>query len=292
MTIHAKVIADSISAHDKRLLTFEITAHRWILAEINTHRALSRNYRSSRAVPVAKLLAEVRANPAMPVVWMKNRPGMQATEPMAPHEARLARDLWQAAARSAADQAESLAGMGMHKAWANRLLEPFLYVHGVITATEWDNFYALRRHPDAQPEFRELADAMWAAQQHSTPTTLRPGEWHLPYITENDTALLGEIGVDPSAAREALIKTSVARCARVSYRTHDGHKPSIDADLQLYARLVGARPIHASPAEHQATPDTLKLGHDTFDRRWAQPGEHGNFVGWRQHRKQIEATFT
>lgn len=282
MPIEARVIAHSVSAAGgPPLITMQVTMHRYVLAEFNTHRVMSRSFRSSRAVPVAKLIEEVRTAPAEPVVWLKNKPGMQATEPMTAEERDNARELWLDGARDAALLAEDLAEAGLHKQWANRCLEPYLYVHGVVTATEWANFFALRRHKDAQPEMKVLADLMWEAQQASTPTVREPGQWHLPYTTYADVNLLPS---PPAGNKDhgawftnCMIKLSVARCARVSYLTHDGRKPAIEDDLKLYERLVGSVPIHASPAEHQATPDD--------DRVW--PHEHGNFSGWRQYRKML-----
>jgi hypothetical protein len=76
---------------------------------------------------------------------------------------------------------------------------------------------------------------------------------------------------------DALIMLSTARCARVSYSMRDGKPPDINQDLQLYERLVGSVPLHASPAEHQATPDEHCL----------KPELHGNFRGWIQYRKTL-----
>ena len=97
-----------------------------------------------------------------------------------------------------------------------------------------------------------------------------------------------------------LRKVSVARCARVSYLTHELKKPAPEADLKLYAQLVGGWPIHASPAEHQATPDEYEDGPrrdglvvaDDGSRwrsvyGWRRPELHGNFVGWVQYRKTM-----
>lgn len=296
MTIAAKIIADSISPDGIRLTTMQITLHRYVLAEFNTHRQFSRNFRSSRAVPVAKLLGEVRVNPAMPVAWLKNRPGMQASEPMSADEEARAREEWLRAANDAADHAERLAELGLHKQWANRGLEPYLYVHGVVTATEWANFYALRRHPDAQPEMKALADAMWEAQQASEPKPLRPGEWHLPYVRVDNLRDLrlrygydypGPLArtVDQETVVNEAVRVSVARCARVSYLTHEGKTPSVEDDLRLYDRLVGSVPLHASPAEHQATPDAFEPEYPIA--RWAHPELHANLVGWVQHRRTL-----
>jgi hypothetical protein len=173
--------------------------------------------------------------------------------------------------------------LGLHKQWANRGLEPYLYVHGVVTATEWANFFALRRHADAQPEMKVLADLMWEAQQASVPRVLALGEWHLPYVTDEDSGPHRGRPDGMFLPDTALIKLSVARCARVSYLTQDGRKPTIEEDLKLYDRLVGSVPIHASPAEHQAAPD--QRGGE--ENRWLWPSQHGNFNGWRQYRKTL-----
>lgn len=277
MTISAKMILDSVSPQAHRLRTFEICAHRFILAEINTHRALSRNYRSSRAVPVAKLLEEVRTNPAMPVAWLKNKPGMQATEPMTERERAWAKLAWLNAVEDAAERTEELMELGLHKQWTNRLIEPYLMVHGVITGTDFNNFYALRRHPDAQPEFKALADAMWECEQASTPIKLNPGDWHLPYITAGEYSHFISL--------ELLQKASVARVARVSYSNHDGSRPDIEKDLALHDKLFESK--HMSPFEHQATPDGHLLNWDDKFAGWRNPKQHGNLTGFRQYRKMI-----
>jgi thymidylate synthase ThyX len=287
MPIAAKMILDSISQEGHRLRTFQITCHRWILAEINTHRALSRNYRSSRAVPFTKLLAEVRHNTAMPVAWLKNKPGMVATEPMTPDEEKLARQEWEWAASSAADWAEAVGKTGLHKQWVNRLLEPYLFVHGVISGTDFANFYHLRRAADAQPEFKALTDAMWEAEQTSTPTLLTAGQWHLPYVDASDEAVFRHLS--PLGCNAELRKLSVARIARVSVKPHDSDSVDTDKDLALHGKLLKDR--HMSPFEHQATPDSLALYRRTAGLCWMTPALHGNFTGWCQYRKMIPGEY-
>ena len=124
----------------------------------------------------------------------------------------------------------------------------------------------LRIHPDAQPEIKELASAIFRCMNHSTPTLLKWGEWHLPYITKEERKL---------RSVENLLKSSTARCARVSYSNHDGSSPSFTKDIELHDRLVASRPIHASPCEHQATP----AGGEFFFK---------NFKGWVQYRDRVE----
>lgn len=262
--ISAKVIADSYNPDHggNRLTTLQLCYPRLIHSEVMTHRAFSRNASSSRAIPVAKVIAQVRENPAMPVHWGANKPGMQASAEV--DDIEHARHLWLLAAQAAANSAESMMERGLHKQVANRVLEPFQWMHTILSATEFDNFFALRLHPDADPNIYALAKVMDEALKSSTPTYLGYGQWHLPYVTKDESDL-------PLAKRKMV---SAARCARVSYLTHDGQKPEVEKDLALFHRLAGGRPIHASPLEHQATPSA-----------------HGwtNFRGWQQFRADVEA---
>lgn len=264
--IEAKVVEDSIYKGGKRLVTMQLKYQRFIHSEFLTHRVFSRNASSSRAIPVAKMLQQVYEEPAMPVEWGKNQPGMQSRELLSAEDTEYAKSSWLLAAKMAAGAAEALMETGVHKQIANRLLEPFQWIHVVVTATEWDNFFALRDHPDAQPEIRELARVMKAAMAASTSKVLQAGEWHLPYV--NDAERLG-------LSLKDQIACSVARCARVSYLKHDKSAPSVEEDNTLHDRLVLAQPPHMSPTEHQATPTDV-------------PGFQANLVGWRQYRNYIE----
>ena len=272
--IEAKIIADSLSPDGARITTLQVTFPRFILPEFNTHRVFSRNFSSSRAIPTKKLIEQIKSNPAMPVHWGKNQPGMQAKEELDPLTTRSAKALWLEAARQAASAAEILAQLGAHKQIVNRLIEPYLWVTGIVTSTEWENWDSLRRHEDAQPEIYELACRVKEAMDASNPIHLQYKEWHLPYILEHEKQ-------DPKLST-LLLKISAARCCRVSYLKHDGLSPSIEEDLALFDRLAAAVPIHASPLEHQATPDCMCNGN------WGNPHVHGNFDGWMQFRKLWE----
>lgn len=285
--VEAVVLADSFAPNGKRITTFQLRYPRFIHSEMLTHRVFSRNASSSRAIPVVRMLEQVRNEPAMPCHWGKNRSGMQAKVELEPILRDEAINNWHLAAMMAADIAEQMTNIGLHKQVANRILEPFQYISVVLTATDYGNWFELRDHEDAQPEIRELAIAMRKALDESSPTLLQPGEWHLPYITEEERA---EYPID------ILLQVSAARCCRVSYLRHDGQAPDINKDIALCEMLVGARPLHASPFEHQATPDeTIEpnwLGRLFGSKqRYAHPEQHGNFDGWVQHRKLIEAKF-
>lgn len=269
---NAKVLADSIADHGVRLTTLEITYPRFIHSELMTHRAFSRNAASSRAVPIAKVIEQVKTNPAMPVWWGKQQPGMQAVEQLTGAELEQAQAEWLAARDHAVVRAQRMASTNLHKQITNRILEPWVWITVIVTATDWANFFALRAHPDAQPEIQHLAGLMQSAIEESTPA-LRTlgfdsiGDWHLPLIQADEIE---------NTPLEELRKISVARCARVSYLTHDGVRDHAK-DLELYERLLnGSGNGHWSPFEHVATPLGVA---DQYS---------GNFRGWFQFRKQFD----
>ena len=288
MTITAKVICDSISPAGIRLTTLQLRYPKFIHGELMTHRVFSRNASSSRAIPVERLIQDVIDDPAMPVVWGKNQRGMQAAGELDAEEKRSSLATWFRARDKAVEEARHLHWIGLHKQIVNRLIEPCCHINVVVTSTEWANFDALRRHADAQPEIHHLADVMHIARDASTPTLLRPGQWHLPYVVDETLKMLAVVEDHIGPVIQGAIKVSVARCARVSYLTHEGKAPRIEDDIALYDRLMGSAPLHASPAEHQATPDIEdEVLQREFIDCWKHPHEHGNFVGWRQYRKML-----
>lgn len=279
MTYKVKILADSI-AQDVRLTTVEATFPRIILAELNTHRMLSRNSASSRAIPVEKRIKAVRANPFVPAAFGANKKGMQAGEPVRGWRARLARWAWLTAAYMACFFAWMFSKLGVHKQWANRLLEPFSWHTAIISATEWENFFNLRCHPDAQPEIRTIAEMIRDARRASTPKELKAGEWHLPLIFEEDIEAVKSGW--PGEEWLYLAKISSGRCARVSYLTHDG-KRDLDADRQLADRLQAAG--HMSPFEHVACVLDMSPPRGIAH---AVVTDFGNFEApWHQFRKLI-----
>ncbi|WP_454735442.1 FAD-dependent thymidylate synthase [Cupriavidus necator] len=267
------VVEDSIADNGVRLTTLQLTYPRYIHAEVMTHRVFSRNASSSRAIPVAKLVDRSLANMVEPLYYGQNQAGMQAMEVgLSGAELAAARRIWRRMAEVCAEGAKDLAKLGLHKQWANRPTEWFGTISVVVTATEWDNFFELRDHTAAQPEIRFLAGMMRQALDDSTPTLRKrdredQAAWHLPYCTPVDRIILPLVD---------LRRISAARCARVSYLNHDQSLPNVDKDVQLYMDLVGSRPLHASPVEHQAYPLPLET-------QWSK-----NFRGWRQHREIVE----
>ncbi len=272
--IEAKIIKDSIGA-GTRLTTFVLTYPRFIHAEFMTHRMFSRNASSSRAIPVKKQISMVLKNPAMPLAFAANKSGMQAGATFGPLKQLLCRTVWRGACYAAVFFATLMEKLNIHKQYANRILEPFSHITVVCTATDFANFFALRVHKDAQPEIHELARQMYDLYSLNKPEELNEGEWHLPFITDEDakeTVDWSQINKNKTSALggQLLIKRSVAKCARVSYLNHDGKRSTVEQDLELYYRLVGSAPIHASPAEHQAVSSFLSMRSGNFGEGWVQ----------------------
>lgn len=308
------------------LHTIHVRTPRIIWAEWMTHRAFSRNARSSRAVPIEKMIEEVRTIPFVPWHWGKNQKGMQASEecnetvwnqlvqmPISggPYGHPLdwkgaiqettgvdREDAWLMAAERAIQSAEAFMKAGYHKQLVNRLLEPFMWIDGLITSTEWNNFAALRDHEAAEPHFRDHAGLVAEALKNAVVQDLEPGEWHLPYITQEDW-VRARVYDSPL---EFLRKISAARCARISYAPFDGDA-SFKAEIARYDSLMANPPVHASPVEHQATPDTMSEYNLTMiwdgDKEelidsgmmFDHPKQHGNLPGWIQFRKTIPGEY-
>lgn len=318
--IWAAMLAHSVNPWDEQVMSMRLHYPRFIHAEFMTHRMFTRNASSSRAIPVQRMLDQVKNNPAMPVHWGKNQAGMQAD---GEHDAPItlpgfAVDLgktlengyttyidvpadpdfvWEQAMESAAYFAEALSDAGYHKQVCNRLLEPGQYMNVVMSTTDIANFFALRVHPDADPNIKELAGCMYEAYIASIPERLGEYEWHLPYIDcrRSDTGERLYFLDNERINLNQAIKVSVSCAAQSSYRRLD---TSIDKAERLFNRLSNGAPIHASPFEHPCRP--FNTGeHDVRMKAYLllkeaevycpeAPLYCGNFRGWTQYRKMMD----
>lgn len=293
--ISAKIIADSFSAiNGQRITTFELQYPRFIHSELMTHRLFSRNAMSSRAVPIEKMIEQVRNNPAKPIHWGKNQSGMQAKQELEGYPLEEVKSLWNEGATEAISLVAMLNEQGTHKQIVNRILEPFQLMKTVLTSTEFDNFFWLRKHEDAQPEIKELAERMYEQLEWNKllSVELDSGDWHTPYYEA------GYWLQDDKTPLEDALAISSSCCAQVSYRLLDD---SIEKARKVYQRLVESTPVHASPFEHQATPmkyfeqedykalsqswdvDKGTTHEDIKGSRWS-----GNFQSWIQYRQLID----
>lgn len=185
--ISAKVLADSISDHDHRLITVEVTFPRYLLSEFNTHRLFSRNSASSRAIPPEKQLTRLLDDPFIPHTFWTRAKGMGQDEPLGGDERDRAEEVYLQARTKAMREAlclitdpgtvagvtsnyfvpedglrhliqmvaEVVSGdklipshwLNVSKSTVNRLLEPFMWHTVIVTSTEWENFFTLRCPP-------------------------------------------------------------------------------------------------------------------------------------------------
>lgn len=276
--IGAKIVADSIDARGCRLTTFIVEFPRFILAELNTHRMLSRNSASSRARPFKVMLRDVTDDPFVPIRWMAAHKGMQGTEYLDEQQSREATQKWLQARDAAVAAAVELDKLQVTKQFVNRLLEPFLWHQVVLTASDWENFFALRAHADAEIHIQALAHAMLDAYNASTPKRLAAGEWHIPFGDHMDEQKLTALVASSDGASAESLKKEIAcaRCARLSYKPF-GSEDAYDyaADRKLFKSLVDSS--HFSPLEHVARAMT--------DDEWQSSQYCGNFRGFVQYRK-------
>lgn len=293
--ITAKILAYSIAPNGQKIVSWELEYPRFIHGELMTHRVFSRNAASSRAIPVSAMIQAVLDNPAMPIHWGKNQPGMQAKEELGTFRKKAAKKMWKLAAKAACKLAAAMNKIGLHKQASNRILEPFQTMKTVMTATCMDNFFWLRNHEDAQPEIKVLARLMWEALEAATPVHLQPGEWHTPYYQDGYWKPYKDCDHDGHGVPlEDALAISSSCCAQVSYRRLDD---TLEKAQMIFKRLVESEPVHASPFEHQATPmKWSKLCKDTMQQGWEEGVTHmdrgfnfwsGNFIGWVQHRQLI-----
>jgi hypothetical protein len=292
------------------LVTVVATYPRFILPEINTHRALEKSTASSRAIPVTKLIQQVRENPFVPEKFVAHSKGMKAKTFITDKGTHQAMEsLWRGAAYEAAKAAQKMYDQGVHKQHANRLLEPYLWTIQTLTGTwrSWEHFLALRQDENAQPEIQKLAN-MIAAYRRQVEDA-HESCYHAPFTGgEDDTYdahdyhevgehisstyapnvfgqfyVPGIVHPNQRVAKYELgrFTVSTARCARSSYNNFYG-KQDIEADVELFEKLITAYPPHATPAGHQAV---AANGNQDFTKRYPSPfGGH-----WKQYRKILAA---
>lgn len=272
MAYNAAILADSIGPHGLRLTTFEVTFPRMVLADMTRHRALSYSFESTRAVPTERRLEQVKADPYIPT-FRRRAKGMGGGEELSPTEQSIARDLWKRSCEAAIEYTEQLLWTG--KEHAGRILEPYSWITGIVSGTEWENFFSLRSPPPehapdpiypAQFELQQIAYNMEQLYRANEPEKLEFGQWHLPLLDALETKFArNELdGLDGA-------KASAGRCAAVSYLNHHKQGSPLEALLRWNDKLAPS--AHWSPGEHPA-----QCCGDMFENT-------GNFQGWKQLRK-------
>ena len=247
--ITAKVVAHSKCPEGPEIVTFEVEQPKFLNAEVNTHRMFSRNGSSSRAIPTAQIIEQIKNSPYIPFDVRANEKGMQGFEQVSPEIYEDFKEELQTLLLQLTEfarDASAKEGLNIHKQHISRYLEPFMMQKFLITTTELDNWFALRDHDAAQPEIRDLAKKMRIALEASSPIHIDYNEWHCPYFQDVPKNL--EDGRFPE---ELLISAGCA--AAVSYR----NKPDPTKAIAIADKLLESG--HMSPFEHIATPLDPKM---------------------------------
>ena len=315
----AKIITDSI-CNGQRLTTMQLTHPRIVHSEFNTHCAFARNASSSRAIPFKKTVQKVLEDPFIPDHWGINQSGMQAAEQLTGGKRDKAITKWLEARDEAVRIASEMAadkclvckgiggwdtptvngqyvtcsecegdglGLNVHKQIVNRLIEPWSWITVCVTgdAAAWSNYFALRCHPDAQPDIQKQAYMAQKEYFTSTPSKLLEGHWHTPYIRNEEfndvinwlSEKAGGWAPSLTLLNETMAQISTGRCARTSYLTQEGIR-DFSEDIKLHDRLRYHTPLHASPFEHvcQAIGNNVR---------------YAKYTGWKAYRHMLEGEY-
>lgn len=262
MKTFAKILQKTTN-EGNTLTTFHLCYPNIIHNELMTHRRFSRNSSSNRAIPIKFFVDTLTNDPFIPT-FNQNKKGMVSGEELAEEKQIKAIEIWKKSAEFNAKCMQELSDLGASKETVNRLAAPFIYVHTIVTSTEWDNFFALRLSPDAQPEMRELAECMY--EEYLNYNYINETNCHHPLVTTEEIA---EVNVEDLSNKfyylDQLIKSDVKqftkkldvlkllvsanRCKRVSHYNID-KKLSIEEEID--GALESLRKGHYSIAEHQA----------------------------------------
>lgn len=320
MAITARVLADSLAPCGKRLTTMEWKYPRSIHSEIMTHRMLSKNSASSRAIPTEKLIQMVVDDPFVPEYIGANKSGMQAGEELSEDDKVLAQSIWFDARDEAVASARRLLKLGVHKQVVNRIIEPWMWITIIVSATEWDNVWGLRCHSMAEPHFQKLAYMARDAMAASVPRPLKAGDWHLPLvpIDEEDGIAIGRVAAQTALTPvefhteiglqvllEGGIPDNKAAVAALGDKilTDDQKVRLMNAMTSAMIKISVGRCARASYLTHEGKRE-IEKDIELHDRLVVQqplhasPAEHvaqalatpersGNFIGWRQYRKTL-----
>ena len=164
----------------------------------------------------------------------------------------------------------------------------FLKTKGIDTSgwteEKWQSFNTSQ----AEIHIQALAEAMWDAQNESTPKELQAGEWHIPFGDNIMMSILDQQDIAikfPSidSVEDLKIRIATARCARLSYMTFDG-EIDYEKDIQLHDKLLADG--HMSPFEHCAQVPSQ----DEYDTslKGKEKGWFRNYKGFKSYRQILE----
>ena len=281
--IEAIVVADSTNPQNDRLTSVLVTMPRIILSEMNTHRMLSKNTSSSRAIPFNKMVESVQNDPFIPIAWQKHHSGMQGNEYLTDRKHENAVYEWLKSRDYAVKQAKMMNNDGVTKQLCNRLLEPFMWTTMLITGSKegWENFFSLRcpqysfgSNTTTPKIWKSRKDAVkdfpdWISRNDFYWNTINKGqaEIHMMMLSEKIYDVIQESvpkklkenewhipmseDLDDNLSIEEKVKYSVGRAANTSYTViGDGSKLSLEQSIKIHDKCKEMN--HSSVFEHCA----------------------------------------
>lgn len=307
-----KLLAASVTKQGHKAVTYQVRYPAIIHAEVLRHRMFGQNYSSFRAIPASRMREDVACAGFGPYAWQKAHKGMQGYEYFVEKaDIDTIDEIWGEAACKMQDSHKELTDLGVTKQLANRLLQPFTYMTGLITTTEIENFFYLRcpklymdgqvfrsrkslvkyldktgcqdemrteeymrsiNKSTAEIHIQALAEEMYDLYQEAEFKLLEPGEYHLPY--------------------PGTIEGNTVKAARVSYSNH--LKPlELAVAKEKYNSLLAQK--HASAFEHclKAMSDeeydafTHTYIHPETDEFIVERGWCRNYRGFISHRFEV-----
>lgn len=284
----AIVVADTVPNdndwnifRNERLITVAGAIPTQVLAELNTHRCLSKSAESTRAVPAAEYLSRIVSDgPYVPPPLRRSK-SMQGVAGLLPAEEA---DAWYRSRVKAFDDAvghhKKEMESGVHKSIPNRLLAPFSFTRLVITGTYagWMSVFDKRVSVDADVGFQAFISRCYRAILGSTP---RVSRIHCPFVEGPGNAN------DQDALN--IFDLSVSCCASISYGGIRRKTP--EESKRMVDRLMTDQ--HWGPFEHQALSKDAEVLVDILGERARIVQEQdfsGNFhsSNWVQYRKLVE----
>lgn len=235
--VDVTVSADSVW-NGKRITTFVI--HRLskgaLQSEFNTHRSLSRNSASSRAINKQKYIENIIKDPYIPV-WTSDQKGMVGGLVT---DDELVKKYTTAYLNKMLHDIDYVQThyTDVHKQDFNTQLDQYVRIPIITTGSRksWEYFFSLRTAPDVKPEFRRIALEMERLYHQYVPTET---DFHIPWIRPHETSF---------CIKDKLI-LSTARSAWISYYRHD-NLDSLEIALKTVQKLWEQK--HFSPFDHCA----------------------------------------
>lgn len=268
----ARIVADSIDHLGNRLTSVHVVyphaVHKDMLRH-GLHRA--RSVASFRALKPEELVEYLRGGGAFRPEWASRVKGMGQGAALEASQIKLADYVWDKHIENCLRTAEALNDLDVAKQAVNFAQQDIAPLVEIITATEWDNYFALRLElkddgtPVARPEVYLTAKAIKEARDASTPVLMDHTGLHLPLIRPEELEVLQSArdhdGGEMAYQLEHLAEVehywslvSVGRCAMISFGRVDVDEPADKSFERARDRLLAVG--HAEPFEHVARPFT------------------------------------